>query len=288
MQKTFLILSFLFLISAQIFGQTTYLDSLNQLRQATLTENLTDEEILNSNRAFKKALMHFLETEDWKKTTFDSIPYFARLSSPDKVFDLFCWNVGLTEGEFKYFTIMAHHSTQKIIAFTDLSDQLYDVEYKKLDQNNWFGALYYEIIPVKNKKDIYYTVLGWDGHNDFTTKKIIDAFRIDENGFVRFDQIVFKYKNDQKSRVIFEYSERANMSLKYNEKAELIIFDHLAPFQEGAEGIYEFYGPDLSFDGFQLSKGIWNYIEDIDARSPNTMENYIDPRKNKLNLNSPK
>ena len=288
MLKPLLQLCFFVLFSIQGYSQAISLDSLKQLRKAALNENLTNEEILSINRAFKTTLIEFLETSDWKKSPFDSIPYFARLTSPDKVFDLFCWNVGLADGEFKYFAIMAHHPTERVIAFTDQSDKLYDVEYKKLDQNNWFGALYYEVIPVKLKKEVYYTVLGWDGHNDFTTKKVIDAFRIDEKGFVRFDQIVFKYKGNQKSRVVFEYSERANMSLKYNEKAELIIFDHLAPFQEGAEGIFEFYGPDLSFDGFELSKGVWNFVEDVDARSPNTMENYIDPRKNKLNLNSPK
>ena len=46
---------------------------------------------------------------------------------------------------------------------------------KKLNYKNWYGCLYYDIIPIKVGKEKYYTLLGWDGNNKNTTKKIIDV-----------------------------------------------------------------------------------------------------------------
>ena len=33
------------------------------------------------------------------------------------------------------------------------------------------------------------------------------------------------------------------------------------------EGQYQFYGPDLSYDGFEFKNGKWLYIKDVDARN---------------------
>ena len=57
------------------------------------------------------------------------------------------------------------------------------------------------------------------------------------------------------------------MSLKYNNELKMIVFDHLSPFESRYQGVYQFYGPDFSYDGLEFNKGIWRLISDVDARN---------------------
>ena len=80
---------------------------------------------------------------------------------------------------------------------------------------------------------------------------------------------------------MFEYSSEVSMSLKYIERKKQIIYSHLASREDGAflEGMFQFYGPDGSFDAIELKKDRWVSIEDVDAR---TNQKEMD-KKNKPN-----
>ena len=251
-------------------------EKLKALRLACLDDDISDELLRKNNALFTRALKGYLESPN-QIIYLDSIPYFSHLKSPDKVFDIFNWNLSYEDGSYEYFCLLRLNETSEIIEFTDNSDKFYNPETKKLSSKDWFGALYYEIIPVKDKPT-YYLLLGWDGNNNFTTKKIIETLNF-ENENINFGIPVFESENGTKNRVIFEFSKSAVMSLRYQEKEKRIVFDHLAPFQEGADDFFEFYGPDLSFDAYQFKKGNWSYIKEVDVRAPNKMDNYIDPRK---------
>jgi hypothetical protein len=69
-----------------------------------------------------------------------------------------------------------------------------------------------------------------------------------------------------KHRVLFEYSSRAVMSLKF-ENDTFIVFDHLSPFSPQYRDNRQFYGPDFSFDSFSYDRGIWRYKGDIDIKN---------------------
>ncbi|MFT6443246.1 MAG: hypothetical protein ACJASM_002805 [Salibacteraceae bacterium] len=82
------------------------------------------------------------------------------------------------------------------------------------------------------------------------------------------------------TRFFLEYSSEVNASLKYHDKQERIVFDHLIPLNSGLEGVFEFYVPDLSFDGFEFRDDYWYFIQNIDVRGNQTMENYTTPETN--------
>ena len=131
-----------------------------------------------------------------------------------------------------------------------------------LTQKNWYGALYYKIIHDKKIGSNKYTLLGWDGNNNLTNKKVIDVITVDGNGMVKFGAPIFKMKKRVQRRVIFEYSEEAVMSLKYHPRLSKIVFDHLEPTSSDLKGIYEYYVPILDeFDGLVLTKGKWVFEE---------------------------
>ena len=48
----------------------------------------------------------------------------------------------------------------------------------------------------------------------------------------------------------------------------MIVLDHIAASDPRYEGIYEFYGPDFSIDGYKFKQGKLRYSSDIDLHSP--------------------
>jgi hypothetical protein len=53
------------------------------------------------------------------------------------------------------------------------------------------------------------------------------------------------------------------MMLRFDPKLNAIAMDHLAPPSPKSEGLFFTYGPDLSFDVFEWSKGKWHLKENV-------------------------
>ena len=60
------------------------------------------------------------------------------------------------------------------------------------------------------------------------------------------------------------------MTLLFDKKTDLIIFDHLAPFNPEMIGNYEFYAADLSFDGYKINFGKLSLLENLDLKNEPT------------------
>ena len=57
------------------------------------------------------------------------------------------------------------------------------------------------------------------------------------------------------------------MMLRFDEREELIVFDHLAPMEPKYEGDRSYYGPDFSYDALEFKKGKWILIENVELRN---------------------
>jgi TonB family protein len=239
------------------------------LRSKVVNAN-NDTERLMSNDSFVIALEKVLQKEESFRMDFDSLKQTGILLSPDHAFRMITWNLPFDDETHKYYCYIQVPARKKkkyaVYKLTDKSDQISSPQRKSLDKNNWFGALYYEIIPFPVNGKMYYTLLGWDGNNSLTRKKIIDVLYFASNGEPKFgDDIFFKGKIPAK-RVIFEYAAQAAMSLRYHPERNQIVFDHLSPSQPEMEGMFQYYGPDFSYDAFEWEKGKWVYKEDVDVR----------------------
>ena len=60
----------------------------------------------------------------------------------------------------------------------DKSDEIQNCEFQILNENNWYGCVYYEIIEKKRNSETLYTLLGWDGNSFLSNKKIIEVLEI--------------------------------------------------------------------------------------------------------------
>jgi hypothetical protein len=91
---------------------------------------------------------------------------------------------------------------------------------------------------------------------------------------------IFDGNGKKRSRVVFQYSRQASMLLKYIPSQNLIVFDNLASPDKKTKDKPETYGPDLSYNGYRLKNGAWEYEDNLDMRNvPNEQDqNYIDPK----------
>lgn len=198
------------------------------------------------------------------------------------------WNIALSDGTYRYFGLVLHRQGKKemhqITELTDRSAELTEAEKSALSPSNWFGALYYEVVSNQTPRGDMYTLLGWDGNDLFTNKRIIDVLIIAKNGMIQFGAPVFVNNQKTVNRIIFEYSKKASMTLRYEPKSRMIVFDHLAPPNPELEGNFSFYGPDFSYDGLRYEKtGFWIFESNIDVKSAEKSKTPANRKVNRYN-----
>jgi len=216
---------------------------------------------------------------------FEALKNIGFVMSPDRAFRIINWNVPLSDysHHFEGFVLFPLQSKTGKISYERLKysgKKMQKPETKYLDADQWTGALYYEIVPVKTGKKTIYTLLGWRGIDRLTSEKIIEVLDI-SGKTIRFGAPIFKMEKSNPKRLIFEYNAEVQMSLRYSPKDKMIVYDHLSPMQPGMEGNYAFYGPDLSFDALEWEKGKWVHRSNVDVRMGRdpVKRPYSDPRQ---------
>ncbi len=284
-------LLFLVLISIAVFAQKpnessnqtklkNYEDSLKILG-STLINNENDLERKNANYQFILTLVNALKIPGSYSYSFDSVKTVSLLYSPDNKFRIFTWHLMHEDGSYRYYgTIQLNTGgALKMFPLTDYSPFIKNSTDSSFSAQKWLGAQYYKIIKSGNEKP-YYILLGWKGNTVKTTKKVIEVLSFKDNAPV-FGLDVFEGSSRAQKRVVFEYSRQASMLLRYVPEKQLIVFDHLAPPDAKVKTDFSLYGPDLTYDGYQLKNGKWNLVENLDMRNipEDRDQGYTDPRK---------
>ena len=249
----------------------------------------SDVEKTNYSDSLRLAVKKFMNSPGSFDTPLGKIPYIGDIYSPDNAFRMITWNVSLKDETYDYYCFLqlapnANGESQ----WHELLDNHKNTrrpETKSLNKSEWFGSLYYSIIPFKKNKKTSYVLLGWEGNNKFSNKKILECLSFNAKNEPRFDQTVFKSGRFNKRRVIFEYSKEAYFMLRYNEKLKMIVFNRLEPAKPELEGLYSYYQPTTTFDAYVLKKEEWIIEKDVDPRNTKNNKIFIDPSKKK---NKPK
>lgn len=198
---------------------------------------------------------------------FDSLKYLGKIHSPDSLIRIYTWNlVDERRSPLYYCFIQVRDEQNDDVRYYELIHNplpIGDFEGEAIGPDNWYGCLYYEVIPVKANGKTFYTLLGFDMNNVLINRKLIDVLYW-ENGEIKLGAPLFQLERKLQHRVVFEYSARAMMSLRYNMQRDMIVYDHLSPSQPQFTGQYQFYGPDFSFDGFKFEHNRWKQLIDID------------------------
>ncbi len=278
--RLFCLIILLFFLSGVSRLGAAELDSLTAklkfLRESVMKSD-KDNERNKLNSSFTKLLFESIQEE--QSILIDSIPKIAQIWSPEEDLKLTCWNTVYSGDNYSYDCIISYRvkRTWYHYLLNDASEKIPEPLKQTGTMRRWYGALYYEIIPFGKSKEKTYLLLAWDGNDQYSNMKVVDVLWFDEMNTPRFGKQVFQTPFNGQTRIIFEYSKDAVMSLKYYEKEDWIVFDHLSPLQDNMEGMYEFYVPDLSFDALQYRKNAWYFIQNVDVRGNQSMENYTAP-----------
>ena len=269
MNKRIYIFCCLFFIGHILLAQNNmkmniWQDSLYKLG-LDMSNNSGEAERLESNSKFVKSLVSSLKEPNSFYFNFEKLKMISVINSPDNSFRIFSWSLRLQDGSFLFYGAIQHKSST--IKLTPLLDKTFEI--KKPDSeivtaSNWYGARYYDIIALNKNK---YILLGWKGHHAEYSKKVIEVLNVNSDGKITLGAPVF---SDQKNlvRKIFSFTSQASMYLKSNTKLSRIEFDHIVPADPSLEGNYKYYGPDLSYDGYEISNGNLKFKENIDVRNP--------------------
>ncbi len=225
-----------------------------------------DDDIETLNLDFKNEMVSFLKLEGAFTYPISKLKTIALLDSPDKLVRIINWNLEYSDMSYSYCGfVMRWDEDKEELKITELIDKVDPYTAKPtgvIDAKNWYGALYYKIIPIEYNGKIEYTLLGWDGGTTGSNFKIIDVLTFSGNN-VKFGSPVFIKKKEVLKRVVFEYSDKSSMSLKYEDKYGRIVFDHLSPESPTLAGVYSFYVPDFSYDAFLWENESWVLNEDV-------------------------
>jgi hypothetical protein len=288
------ILNIIFIFIA--LSYTAQTDSLLFEREQQLKEYLNDlrasktnEEKEKANLIFKEFLHETIQMKGAFEYPFSDLKTLGSIKSPDNSFRLFNWNVEQEERTNKYYCYVLRFDEKKkewkTIELIDNSVALQRRPDDILDEKNWYGALYYKIIPFEKGNKTLYTVLGWDGNNSLSNIKLIDVLSFTGDR-VKLGSPIFKTADGLQKRLFFEHSNKAFMSLSYDETRKRIIYDHLSPETPSMVGMYEFYVPDLSYDEMVLKGSKWIVNEDVvgvnNKESKSYTLQYINKKNNKL------
>jgi hypothetical protein len=295
MNKILSILIFV-IISHQALGQhsdvsksrvslTSLQDSLQRLSQIFIN-NESEPERYNANYTFIKSLVNALKTPRSFNFNFDSLKTISIQTAQDKRFRIFTWHIMNNDGSYRYYgTVQMNNPDGKLVMFplVDYSPAIKNPADSVTTNDKWYGAQYYKIIPVTyNVRVPYYILLGWKGSTPKSTKKVIDIIYFKDNKAF-FGMPVFDGDKEKpnKKRIIFEYTRQVSMLLNFDPKANLIVFDHLAPPDPKLKGNFESYGPDMSYDAYKLTNGRWKLVEDIAMKNPPSEndDKFNDPKK---------
>jgi hypothetical protein len=257
-------------------------DSLARLSRE-IRNSQSDSVRLSLTHNFSKTLKYTIGLPGSFSYPFDSLRNLSKLVSPDKKFRIYNWNLPMTDGSNRYFCFIQVPGKKNEAALTyelaNHSDSIKDPEFAILGSNNWFGALYYRIIPVEQGNKTFYTLLGWDGFSPTVNRKLIEILSFDQKGFPKFGAKVFRdYLKGPRTRIIFRFSATASMLLRPDEqlvksgqttkKTRMIMCDRLVPLDPRLEGQTDFYVPASDiFDGFVLVNGYWKFIRNIEGRN---------------------
>lgn len=228
-----------------IFFSTSNLKAQEQVDQTganiqnianSLLENDTLSIRLQLDSAMTQALWVTLSSPNSFQFTLDALQFIRINASPDGNLKLFTWQVALNDG---------HYLQKGFIQYKDQSGKIHLYKLNALNesienadtligsQNNWIGAVYYDLIENEFEGKTYYTLLGFDAFDNNITKKVIEVLYF-ENGVPIFGGDFFEYPSDDTfpeapvKRFIVTYKKGSNALVKYEQSAKAIFISELA------------------------------------------------------------
>ncbi len=244
---------------------------------------------LSLNGQFRELLSDMLHDHASLSADLSNLKCVSVLTAPKNKFRIYTWPIEIAPGHYDYFGFTQYLASKQLkrIKVVELQNTAFEMSHRvdetyKSDQ--WKGGLYYELIPSKKKHAKTFLMLGWDGHDKRSTKKMIEVISFSSRGEPIFgapilhiedkaakknprlrQQVGMRYYTVHRHE--FEYSAKVSMMLRYDSDLKMVVFDHLSPINQRLTSVKATYVPDYSYDGFIAKKGKWYMRSNLDLRN---------------------
>ncbi len=234
------------------------------------------EDRLRADSFFTRQLVQALKTPYSFHYPFDSLKTISRIYAPDSSFRIITWQLMKDFSYYRYkgaIQMNTKDGSLKLIPLydgTDFTENPYD---SVRTNQNWIGAVYYNIIQKEYNNKKYYTLLGYDENDARSTRKWIEVLHFDPQGNPLFGGKFFSYPNDiikpkqPVSRFCLEFKKQANAKLNYDTKLNRIVFAKLASESNEPSKKHTLV-PYGTVEGFKWEFGRWVYIPEYEAVEP--------------------
>ena len=198
-----------------------YQSELRQLFEEVYTAPTDNQRYLASESAVK-LFTEALSVENSIRWQWDFGSKVSVLTAPDKKFRIITWPVVNDVGEYECFGLVQalNERTKEydVYELHDRSELIVNRQEEVLGPDRWLGAVYQELITTTYENRTYYTLLGWNGVDYLTQRKIIEPICFKSGGSQpQFGQNLFR-KEPNLRRVVLEYTKTAMVTLRYEEQ----------------------------------------------------------------------
>lgn len=237
----------------------------------------------DANYLFIRGLVRSLRIDGAFDFPFDSLRFISKLYTPDRKYRIFTWQVKQEMGTMRHFgCILTNEKPARVIPLLDRSDEFLGRDDTTFNHKSWYGAAYFQVVPeIKKVKGVtYYTLIGYDQHEPFSRRKMIELLWFDKQGVAYFGAPLFQTPKGTKHRYYIEYAADVTAQLRYEASIQRIVFDNLVPRHAENTGYGYDDVPDGSFNAFVWKKSKWMYQDNVDVRMPEqTPKVKADPNK---------
>lgn len=200
---------------------TRFQSELNQLYRQVFTAP-TDNERYHANESALQLLSEALAEENSFKWQWDFGNQVSVLTASDNKFRIFTWPVVNDAGEYECFGFVQalNEKTKEydVSQLNDRSDDIVNRQEETLGPDRWLGAVYQELIVTTYEGRTFYTLLGWNGVDNLTQRRVIEPVCFKSGGSTpQFGQNIFRRESNLR-RVVLEYRHDAMVSLRYEEQ----------------------------------------------------------------------
>lgn len=262
-------------------------DELKPLAYAILNEDQFLDRF-KADSAFTRGLVRALRTPHSFRYRFDSLITISQQYAPDSSFRIFTWQIQMEDmNHFRQkgaIQMRTNDGSLKLIPLFDAS-KFTEAPFDSVRTNqNWIGAVYYNIIQTTYNNRKYYTLFGYDENDARSSRKWMEVMTFDANGNPQFGGRYFNYREDDIKpkqpafRFCLEYKKDANAKLNYDPELNMIVMAHLVS-EEGDNKKKHTLVPYGTFEGFKWLGGKWVHQADITEVNPDGRVNPDQTRK---------
>lgn len=182
----------------------------------------TDNQRYHANEVALELFREALDQENSIKWQWDFGTRVSVLTSSDKKFRIFTWPVVNDMGEYECFGLIQALDEKEneyvVYSLIDRSQDIVNRQEDLLSPDNWFGAVYQELITTTYDGRTFYTLLGWSGVDNLTQRKVIEPVCFKSGrSLPQFGQNIFKKERNLR-RIVLEYTHNAMVTLRYEEQ----------------------------------------------------------------------